>query len=478
MNLKRILYGSAVAGVLLTAQSCEKVENFGDINTNPGQTTQPVPAALLTNTLANIGNNLVWDQGGLNTLAGLYAQYFSETQYTDASRYSKPNVNWDGYYSGPLYDLQNIINYNTDPNTASQAALYGDNDNQIAIARILRAQYYKFLSDAYGDVPYAGALQGSGIVAYDRQEQIYPALLNEVKEAVDQLDASAAIAIRGDILYNGNINAWKRYGNSLRAIMALQLSKANATLGSTEFNAAISHPAGVIETNAQSAVINYPGSNYRNPFYNYYNVTRRFDYAISAPLVSRLASTGDDRIEAFAEPSAKGFPYGYTREDAVEWTNANSDYSLILNGNFRNENSPMTLIGAANVWLARAEAALRGWTTENATTAFQTGIQRDWEEWGVYDATQFASYIAGIGAPDLTKVATEEWVAWFPNGMEGWNVYRRTGVPALTPAPGTTAIPRRIPYGPNEYNLNPTNVADAASRYNNDSQFSNVWWAQ
>src|SRR5687767_13866900 len=106
MKIRNIMYGWMLAGVVLAAPSCDKIEDFREINIDPNVTTQPVTAALLTNTIANLGNNIVWDQGGLNTVAGLYAQYFSETQYTEQSRYAKPAFNWDAYYAGPLFDLQ------------------------------------------------------------------------------------------------------------------------------------------------------------------------------------------------------------------------------------------------------------------------------------------------------------------------------------------------------------------------------------
>src|SRR5688500_9538722 len=147
MNLRKIILGCFAAGSLLVAPSCEKIEDFGDINSNPNATTEPVTSALLTNVMANLGNNLVWDQGGANTVAGLYAQYFSETQYTEASRYAKPTFNIDGYYTGPLYDLQNIININSNPETAAAASENGSNANQIAVARILKAHYFMFLTD-------------------------------------------------------------------------------------------------------------------------------------------------------------------------------------------------------------------------------------------------------------------------------------------------------------------------------------------
>ncbi len=83
----------------------------------------------------------------------------------------------------------------------------------------------------------------------------------------------------------------------------------------------------------------------------------------------------------------------------------------------------------------------------------------------------------------MQKIAVQEWVTWFPNGREGWNVYRRTGYPVLTPAPGTTGgIPRRTPYGTDDYSYNAANVADAAARYTvggtADSQWGKIWWDQ
>jgi hypothetical protein len=72
-------------------------------------------------------------------------------------------------------------------------------------------------------------------------------------------------------------------------------------------------------------------------------------------------------------------------------------------------------------------------------------------------------------------------VAFFPNGLEGWDVYRRTGVPVLTPAPATTnGIPRRTTYGTNDYSYNASNVTAAAANYTvngqPDSQWGRIWW--
>src|SRR5699024_5684540 len=103
---------------------------------------------------------------GLAYDAALYAQYFSETQYTEASRYATQVLNWGGFYSGNsvtltpnLNDLQVIIDYNSDPETAPLAAINGSNANQIATARILKAYLFWLLTDSYGDLPYFEALK-------------------------------------------------------------------------------------------------------------------------------------------------------------------------------------------------------------------------------------------------------------------------------------------------------------------------------
>ena len=112
------------------------LSDFGDVNKNPNATTVPVTSALLTNVLSGLGG---WTQG-MNE--GLYAQYFSESQYTDASLYALQQINFTGNYSGAMYDLQNIINNNTDEETKNEVTANGSNANQIAVAKILLTYLY------------------------------------------------------------------------------------------------------------------------------------------------------------------------------------------------------------------------------------------------------------------------------------------------------------------------------------------------
>jgi hypothetical protein len=482
-NMKKILKINAVILLfsMLTLTACNKgIDEFGDINIDPNTTPDPITSALLTNVLSGLGGN-VWGNT-TNVNGGLYSQYMSETQYTDASRYATPTTSWDTYYSGALYDLQNIINYNTDPEKKDDPKVTqnGSNANQIATARILKAYYFKLLTDAWGDLPYFEALKGESSVPFDPQEVVYQDLLKELKEAVAQFDGG--LEVKGDIMYGGDIDKWKKFANSLRAILALRMSKANATVGKAEFADAIA--AGVIESNADNAVIEYPGGAYNNPIYNYYVITQRFDYAVSKTVTDLMSSMSDPRITLFGH-TTKGFPYGLTRADAIAWAGLNPDYANLYEYDATPETMPMFILTAGQVYLARAEAAKLGWTTEIAATMYINGITAELNRWGITGAA-VATYLAQPsvalnGVDDLARIGTQRWLAHYPDGNEGWAEWRRTGYPVLTPAPGAgKAIPLRLPYGPTDELYNPTNYSDAAARYSaggvTNSQDAAVWW--
>src|ERR1700750_478480 len=150
---------------LFMATGCDKMKDFGNTNVNPNGTPTPILAALLTNVEAGVAGYAAQTRGAL------YSQYLSETQYTDVSLYSLPQVDFQGEYSGSLYDLQNIINTNS-------------STNMTAVARILKAFIFWTITDRWGDVPYTEALTGKTTPKYDTQETIYKGNIAELTAAV------------------------------------------------------------------------------------------------------------------------------------------------------------------------------------------------------------------------------------------------------------------------------------------------------
>ena len=473
--------------VVLVFSGCSKLEDFGTTNDRPDATTNPNTAALLTNVLTGIGD-FAARRG-----CGLYCQYFSETQYPELSLYTANLTTPMALYSGALYDLQNIIINNTDEATKGSAALNGANENQIAIARILKAYIFWTITDRWGDIPYSEALKGEPNVAYDTQESIYKNLIKELTEAVAQFTTGAPI--KGDIAFSGNTAKWKKLANSLRMLMALRLSKqypGASDYAATEFKAALANAAGLISDNADNFMLVYPGGNFRNSFYNMYD--GRKDYGESETMTTILAGLNSDkRQNAYGAavngaPSKKGVPFGRVRTFIDPWQQQNQDYCYVLAPAHRTETSPYNIIKASSVLLARAEAADRGWTTENTVNLYKQGISASYTQWGLdapddsyFTHTSVALPNApGTGA-NLPFIALQQWVAYYPDGTQGWANWRRTNIPALTPAPDATnspkVIPRRYMYGTSDYALTKTGVEAAVARLTGgDKMDSRVWW--
>jgi len=477
---KNLIYVS-LSLLLLGTSGCEKLEDFGNTNLDPAATTQPVIQALLTNAQASIGGYAAQTRGGL------YAQYFSETQYTDVSLYSTPQLAFTGNYSGILTDLQIIRNVNS-------------SNNMSQVAKILQQYVFWTVTDSWGDVPYSEALQGASNTTpkYDKQEDIYKGMIASLKAAVAAFDGTSAI--KGDIIFNGNVASWKRAANSMRMLMAIQLSKKYPSAGgyaATAFSEALTDGGGYISTNAQNMVMDYPGGSFKSAWWSLYD--GRKDYAESATMTTLMSSLSDDRQLAFGgltqdQTSANasvtsniGVPYGVARATAEAFTAANTGWARILRGDFRTESSDVVIISAAQVALARAEAAERGWTSESLSTLYDAGITLSYGQWGIAVPAGYlaANAVGAVGAAgNIQKISTQRYIASYPNGLQGWNIWRKSGFPTLSPAPNATnssgLIPRRYTYSSGEYTSNGVNVnaAKALLPGGLDSQDAKIWWDQ
>lgn len=483
----------SIGSVLMTG--CAKVQDFGDLNVNPNGASTVITGALLTNTLANIG-------GITSTLVpGLYCQYYAESTYPGTSLYNIPNFSSAATYRGSLYDLQVIINLNSDPKSAGAASASGDNNNQIQIARILKAYHYSVLTDRWGDMPYSEALQGAGFVTpkYDTQESIYKSILSELSDASAKLNASAGVGpIKGDIAYNGVISKWKKLANSLRMLFALRLSERYPNAGdyaATQFSNAYNDAGGYIATNADNFMLTYPGGNIKNP---YFALGQTLDNAVSSTFTNILTGLGDTRVNQFST-SPTGCPYGLSSA-------ASPNPSRIFVAGLRAENSPFYFVTASHVLLAIAEAFERGWVqnkgTADAEIMYNNGITASFAQWGLSVPAGYltgaAAYANGGGVPvigslitvpgsnantpdKLSRIALQQFIAYFPDGTQGWNNWRRTDVPTLKPTVNANnsskQIVRRYTYAPDEYSLNPAQLAkQIATMAGGDSQDSHVWW--
>jgi len=493
--MKKSIYkiSTLALAVVLLVTSCDLLSDFGDTNTNPAATNTPNTAALLTNVLSEFGGY------GSHRGSALYCQYFSETQYPELSLYTANLTSPMAIYSGFLYDLENIKITNTDAATKVAAELNGANNNQIAIATLLQSYIMWTITDRWGAVPFRTALKGNAAVSFESQESIYKGLIADVTAAVGQLTLTGA-PIKGDLVYNGDIANWIKFGNSMRMLMALRLSKVyptSAGYAATEFKAALADAGGSIDENSENFKLIPPGGNFKNEFWEMYD--GRKDYGESETMTNILTPLGDLRQAVYGSAvtgaaSPKGVPFGRVRTYIDPWCGANPDYCYVMANAYRTETSTIYILTAGSVLLARAEAAERGWTSEvaNTKTLFEAGITASFTKWGI--AAPTAGYLgsANVAMPSTTygtgnvanlqKIWLQQWIDFYPNGLQGWSNWRRTNYPVLTPAPdgGGLPIPRRYMYGTNDYSLNEDSVKAAVVRQwgaeDQDKMSSRIWW--
>jgi len=466
-------------GIVL--HGCDK---FADTNVSPTLLTQASTKALLTNSQQSI-SELVLGNVASSRLAALYMQHLSEGPYPGPSLYNDRNLSFATWYTGPLYNLQTIISYNN--SGAAAANGNGSKNNQIAVARILKAYFYLLMTDKWGDIPYSEALKGNEAYApaYDKQQNIYNDLFKELTEAVAQINTAEAKVV-GDVMLNGDMNAWKRFANTIRMVMGLRLSAKDAAKGKTEYAAALA--AGVITSNAQNISYAFLAGdpNNSNPWYNNYTASNRNDYAISKTLTDYMEPKADPRLPIYGEVLAggvvKGLPYG--RNVAV---NIPAAYSRIGNF-FRSQSSAMSLYNYAQVLFMRAEAAKLGYEAGGDAAAeqfYKDAIKASWQQYGVFDQTKYDTYlalpgVAYVAATGHKQIMTEKWVHMYLNSWESWNDWRRTGFPVLVPAQDAIdprGIPLRLGYPTNEAALNGTNYNTAVTGLGGtDNNYGKMWW--
>lgn len=488
LNIKAMKPFKKLALVSLITLLMVSCDDFGDLNVDPNNPSQVRTELLLTSAQRDMS-----DVAGA-FMGTLWIQYIAETQYTDDQEYRTVNANFNGWYTGPLQDLQTIIDLNTNEETRGDVLSGGSNANQIAVARILKVYFYQMITDRWGMVPYSEALQGRENLqpAYDDQSAIYEGLITELKQAADQIDLNSA-AVTGDILFSGDMQKWINFANSLRARAALRLTDANATLAQSEFEDAISD--GIV---TEDIMYPYLGSaDNENPWYTRFRT--RTDYAIHKTIADTMKALNDYRILVYANPAPnysdgndqvtfaeiQGMPF---LENAGNLTNSEISFPGAAIGaggpNVGQQDAPLPIITLAELHFSQAEAVERGWNVPGtAETHYLAGIEASWNQWGVFDQANFNAYVA---TPEVTynsaewdeKIGYQKWLALYPLGYEAWSEWRRLGYPELTPNPWATTpqIPLRFTYPTSEASNNSDNYEAAVSAQGPDSPYTRVWW--
>ena len=226
----------------LLFMSCETVD-FGDENLSPNAVSKANTGARITSAMRSMPGVLTNASAGI-----LYAQHISEITYNDDSCYETIQWNFDGFYTGPLMNLQTVI----DLNTASPAeySSSGSAGMQMGVAHLLQVWFYHHMTDRWGAIPYSEALKGVENLKpkFDSQQAVYTGMMAQIDAALGMLDGGG---LSGDFMFNGDATQWKRFGNTMKMVMALRMADVDPSTAATKFVEA--HNGGVLAGNLMMA---------------------------------------------------------------------------------------------------------------------------------------------------------------------------------------------------------------------------------
>ena len=395
-------------------------------------------------------------------------------------------------------------------------------------ARILKVFAFAKLTDAYGDIPYSAAgksyYTGEFNIPYDSQEDIYNDFFLELDAAVKTFNESAS-KIEVDAIFNGNIDQWRKFGNSLRLRLAMRLSKVNATKAQSEVQAAIAGTGGLMTSNNDIAMMihmNFDAEDVRNnPVSEVLGRPGFSEFGICATLSDYLVNTNDPRLDVLFAAYADGdgtdsnivhltgynglAPASYawdapvvTGVDAVEREFYAGGY-LFPHMQLLDKDDPSFLLTYAEVQFYLAEAAQRGWTSGSAADYYASGVEAAMMQLSAYGlesdvtGTQISYYLAAnpyVPANGLELINTQLWINYFLNGHEAFANWRRSDFPALQTPPVVDwepqlhyGISRRLPYPDEEYDRNFDNLSVAIQKLESQGATDaarymdgRVWW--
>lgn len=480
--------------------------DFEEKNINPNNSSTIEPGPLLTYSQFYTSNEGLAKRSQIGYCMMMVQQTASlERDEMAGDKYLETEmlgVFFTDIFSSSIKNVQELINRTQDDESLA---------NTYAVALIWKSYLFHRITDLYGDIPYSEA--GNGYVTqnfyprYDAQKDIYAGLVSEIEKGISLLDHQKT-GVQGDIIYQGDIDKWKRFGNSLLLRLGMRMEKADPEFARSLVAKAVQN--GVMQETGDICMVQHATAKpaTENPVgsvFKSHGLVNSGAVKISRTFMNHLQHTNDPRIRVYcALPDGnnnpadqKGLPNGYDILSIYEgepgYTSL-ADYSTLNPATLLQLDAPAIHMTYAEVELLKAEAILKGWTSGNAGESYQKAVRSSMRQQAYYGAegiieeTEIEDYLmqdlfgkAPTTEAKLNVLGSEFWVATFLNGYESYANWRRTGYPVLFPvsfsgSPNQGRIPRRFTYPTEEYSVNPGNVKEAVERQGADALSTRIWW--
>ena len=461
-----------------------------DINTDPNNPSTIEVNKMLPGINQDLGYYLGNGYMQLGYITSVYAHQLTSRESIDQYGIRGTDVDnvWSGLYSGPIKEIQTLIDQATESGNLQYAG----------IGKIYKAYVFSVLVDVFGDVPYSEAAVGGNYnPVFDNDKAIYSDLIATLKSAIADLENEDAENLikpgNDDIIYKGDIDKWTKVANSLLLKLYVQVQ------GTDLYNATdvTSLLAGDLIGMGEDFSIPYgkeQAPDNRNPgFVDEYAGGQISSY-ISPWFYELMIGEADHLFNGIADPRV---PYYIcTQLGASENPETNPEYrngsfvSIYFGSNGVNRDgsgrntfamiglypvggafdsptlnkskslgvtagtgaAPFRILTYADILYLKAELIANGKATGDLKTALENAIKASFKQVDAvttaagsgtepmlsgttaesdYITAVLAAFDAGNDAKKMEILMTEKWISKFGSAIDSYTDYRRTGYPVL-----------------------------------------------
>lgn len=322
MNKMKYIFTGVLS--LLLFSGC--LDNYREVNTDPELLVTVNPKNAFTGATENFNNSSREHLLGKYRGVMQYMQYIvaedgaQEGAYVNTAKNTRPSPYtpyYRDYYAQIGLRLKYLVN-NVIPNNPEKDRY----QHIVAIANILETYQAWLMFDVYGAAPYTEAFkinEGIRTPKYELYQkgldgkELYKVFDEKIKQNIEILQKESKNQYKldkNDYFYQGDVNKWIKFGNTLRIKMAQRLEKADNAFYKSVLKDALANAGGLISKHDESCIYHHPNEHNNNTD-DMQGLTT--NYVATRALVNFLKAYDDPRLPILVRRN--GFGKGNNNKD-------------------------------------------------------------------------------------------------------------------------------------------------------------------
>lgn len=377
-------------------------------------------------------------------------------------------------------------------------------------AKILFYDQTQQTVDLHGDIPWskAGMLDRNksdyqnSYPAYDKAEDIYTTMLDELKQISTELNTLTMTTViqnrfkTQDVINGGDLGLWKKYCNSLRLRMLTRISensaftaRANQELAEI-INNQTTYP--LILTNGDNAQLDIfnidDNSIHTKNIKDAFEAEGWFANLAGKIMIDHMVNNEDPRLPFIFEPGTKaqgafkGLDQSLVSAEQSDLARGGTISIINRSTISRNQYFPGILLSATETNLLLAEYYLKNNNSGLAKTTFENSIRESVDLWRAIRSKSADNTVAAPANPTLGQVntylsklnwdaaenklqliATQKWLHFnVIQTVQAWSEVRRLDYPIFNFVVQSSDIQKTVPV---KFNLPPSEAVYNAANY-------------